>query len=76
MNREGQTSLFDVLTVPSQPGLADPSGFPLPNIPEWSQDQLLKYERELTGFYITAHPLTRTCHRDSSVCHRVNGHPF
>ena len=59
MNREGQTSLFDVLTVSPKPGLADPSGFPLPNIPEWSQDQLLKYERELTGFYITAHPLTR-----------------
>jgi DNA polymerase-3 subunit alpha len=32
---------------------------PLPNIPEWDQAQRLKYERELTGFYITAHPLTR-----------------
>ena len=59
MNREGQTSLFDVLSDSPQSGLPDHSGFPLPNIPEWSQDQLLKYERELTGFYITAHPLTR-----------------
>jgi DNA polymerase-3 subunit alpha len=31
----------------------------LPNIPEWDQAQRLKYERELTGFYITAHPLAR-----------------
>jgi DNA polymerase-3 subunit alpha len=59
MKREGQTSLFDVMTESSQTGSVDPRGFPLPNIPEWSQDQLLKYERELTGFYITAHPLTR-----------------
>ena len=28
-------------------------------MPEWDQAQRLKYERELTGFYITAHPLTR-----------------
>ena len=31
----------------------------LPNLPEWDQAQRLKYERELTGFYITAHPLAR-----------------
>jgi DNA polymerase-3 subunit alpha len=28
-------------------------------MPEWDQAQRLKFERELTGFYITAHPLTR-----------------
>lgn len=32
---------------------------PLPSIAEWDQAQRLKYERELTGFYISAHPLTR-----------------
>jgi len=32
---------------------------PLPDMPEWDQAQRLKYERDLTGFYITAHPLTR-----------------
>lgn len=31
----------------------------LPSVPEWDQAQRLKYERELTGFYISAHPLTR-----------------
>jgi len=57
--REGQTSLFDVMTETPQTGFVNHGGFPLPNIPEWPQDQLLKYERELTGFYISAHPLTR-----------------
>jgi DNA polymerase-3 subunit alpha len=38
------------------PNIAVP---PLPSIAEWDQAQRLKYERELTGFYITAHPLTR-----------------
>lgn len=32
---------------------------PLPSVAEWDQAQRLKYERELTGFYISAHPLTR-----------------
>ena len=32
---------------------------PCPMCPEWSQGELLKYERELTGFYISAHPLAR-----------------
>jgi len=51
---QGQTSIFgNTLTAP---GLADPA---LPDVPEWNPDQLLKYERELTGFYITAHPLSR-----------------
>jgi len=31
----------------------------LPDVPEWDQSQRLKFERELTGFYITAHPLAR-----------------
>lgn len=32
---------------------------PLPSLAEWDQAQRLKYERELTGFYISAHPLAR-----------------
>ncbi len=53
----GQTNIFGEelqgghATVPAEPAL--------PNLPEWDQAQRLKYERELTGFYITAHPLTR-----------------
>lgn len=31
----------------------------IPNIPEWPENQLLAYERELMGFYVSAHPLTK-----------------
>ncbi|MEJ2229749.1 MAG: DNA polymerase III subunit alpha [Nitrospirales bacterium] len=57
--REGQTSLFEMLAP--EPSAPKPNGFGfvIPQIPEWSQNELLKYERELTGFYITAHPLNR-----------------
>jgi DNA polymerase-3 subunit alpha len=54
----GQTSIFgeDVNGSGSAHGNVEPT---LPNLPEWDQAQRLKYERELTGFYITAHPLAR-----------------
>jgi DNA polymerase-3 subunit alpha len=29
----------------------------LPDIPEWSQNQILAYEKEILGFYISGHPL-------------------
>ncbi len=35
------------------------AGASLPDIPEWPENQLLTYERELMGFYVTAHPLSR-----------------
>ena len=47
--REGQTSLFEMLAP--EPSAPKPNGFGFV-IPQ-------KYERELTGFYITAHPLNR-----------------
>jgi len=31
----------------------------VPDIPEWPESQMLAYERELLGFYVTAHPLSR-----------------
>jgi DNA polymerase-3 subunit alpha len=53
---QGQTSIFGDL-----PGASGgvPVSAPLPDVPEWDQGQMLKHERELTGFYISAHPLTR-----------------
>ncbi len=53
----GQTSIFG-----DDPSADAAQGFvqsALPDLPEWDQGQMLKYERELTGFYITAHPLSR-----------------
>src|SRR3989338_8883944 len=31
----------------------------IPNVEEWPESQLLGYERELLGFYVSAHPLTK-----------------
>jgi DNA polymerase-3 subunit alpha len=54
----GQTSIFgeELNGHTSAAALPTPS---LPSLAEWDQAQRLKYERELTGFYISAHPLTR-----------------
>ncbi|HIO21307.1 MAG TPA: DNA polymerase III subunit alpha, partial [Nitrospirales bacterium] len=50
---EGQTNLFATITSDAKaPPLA------LPAIPEWDQQERLKWEKELVGFYITSHPLT------------------
>jgi DNA polymerase-3 subunit alpha len=31
----------------------------LPEMPEWPESQLLAYEKEMLGFYLTSHPLAR-----------------
>jgi DNA polymerase-3 subunit alpha len=33
--------------------------YDVPDIPEWPESQMLGYERELMGFYVTSHPLSR-----------------
>ncbi|MBI5598990.1 MAG: DNA polymerase III subunit alpha [Deltaproteobacteria bacterium] len=52
----GQTSIFDVLgggaPVMSMPDAARDQGFK-----EWSEKELLAFEKETLGFYITSHPL-------------------
>ncbi|MCA9472735.1 MAG: DNA polymerase III subunit alpha [Nitrospirales bacterium] len=57
--RHGQTSLFEALDAESESESTTPLEFPLPTISEWPKNELLQHERELTGFYITAHPLDR-----------------
>ena len=45
----GQVSLF---------GLEEPTHDPaLPELPEWASAELLGYEKEMLGFYVTGHPL-------------------
>lgn len=51
----GQMSFFDM-------GTEEDKGFgkevqDLPDIPDWSQNQTLAYEKEVLGFYISGHPL-------------------
>ncbi|MGH7366786.1 MAG: LAGLIDADG family homing endonuclease, partial [Candidatus Rokuibacteriota bacterium] len=52
---EGQVSLFDVLGG----GDARPAAAPAAaaRLPEWPQEEMLAYEREVLGFYLSGHPL-------------------
>jgi DNA polymerase-3 subunit alpha len=53
--RSGQLSMF------GQPEVKTTSSAPadvLPNVEEFASSDLLKFEKELLGFYITSHPLT------------------
>jgi DNA polymerase-3 subunit alpha len=50
--RGGQPALFDGLQSP-------PDHTQLPVIEEWHEQQLLSFEKEVLGFYLTSHPLMR-----------------
>lgn len=52
----GQLSFFD--TFETEDTFKN-SFHEVPDIPEWPEPQLLSYEKEMLGFYITKHPLTR-----------------
>ncbi|MBR0026814.1 MAG: DNA polymerase III subunit alpha, partial [Clostridia bacterium] len=49
---EGQLSLFDAVMP-----IAQSLNVPLPNIPEFPQEELLSMEREVIGIYLSGHPL-------------------
>jgi DNA polymerase-3 subunit alpha len=51
----GQSRLFDLMAQGGE-GLAEPE---LPDVSEWAERQLLAYEKESLGFYITGHPLAQ-----------------
>jgi DNA polymerase-3 subunit alpha len=53
---KGQLSFFD--TFEDQESFKD-TFQDIPNIPEWPENQLLSYEKQMLGFYITKHPLAR-----------------
>ena len=50
--RGGQSALFDGLQSP-------PRHTQQPAIEEWPESQLLSFEKEVLGFYLTSHPLIR-----------------
>lgn len=59
---KGQTSIFAALdSSDAEPARRStlPLDESLPDLPEWGEDQLLAFEKELIGFYITSHPLIR-----------------
>jgi len=53
--RSGQLNMF---SAPASTGPTPGITHTLPNVPELADAELLKYEKELLGFYITSHPLT------------------
>ena len=54
----GQGSLFDMLDDSEQEEIFS---IPVPDIPEFDENEILKYEKELLGFYVTGHPLGKYC---------------
>jgi DNA polymerase-3 subunit alpha len=52
---EGQVSLFDALGGGEAPRAAAVS--PAARVPEWPQEEMLAFEREVLGFYLSGHPL-------------------
>ncbi len=49
---EGQYDLFG-----GEDGIAAPPEIPLPNLPEFSRQELMRMEKETTGLYLTGHPM-------------------
>ncbi|MBL7156669.1 MAG: DNA polymerase III subunit alpha [Candidatus Omnitrophica bacterium] len=52
----GQYSFFDTFDMQES---FQKTFHEIPDIPEWTESQLLSYEKEMLGFYITKHPLAR-----------------
>src|SRR6185436_20914277 len=58
----GQSSLFGMLSSVAPPTPAATGAPPrsaVPHVPEWPEEEKLRYEKETLGFYITGHPLNR-----------------
>jgi DNA polymerase-3 subunit alpha len=55
--RRGQGSLFEELDAGPADVASDPHA--LPDVPEWSDAEKLKYEKEALDFYISSHPLAQ-----------------
>jgi DNA polymerase-3 subunit alpha len=51
----GQFTLFEAVEMDSHDTIYPP----FPEIDEWSESELLNYEKESLGFFITGHPLAR-----------------
>ncbi len=63
--RHGQMNFFDAFsnaangTETTEPNSASSARGALPDIPEWSNSEKLKNEKEALDFYITSHPLAQ-----------------
>jgi len=57
--RSGQTSLFGLIAAPTPAPGAAAQGETYPAVEPWPAKQLLAFEKEALGFYISGHPLDR-----------------
>lgn len=51
--KSGQQSLFDLLAPEDKLG----TSYNIPDIPEWPLKEMLDYEKDLLGFYVSGHPI-------------------
>ena len=56
--RRGQRSLFEAVGG-DEPGVVADSVDALPEVPEWTESEKLKYEKEVLDFYFSSHPLAQ-----------------
>ncbi len=54
---EGQVSLFEALGAGEATPKATAVVPPAARVPEWPQEEMLAFEREVLGFYLSGHPL-------------------
>lgn len=52
----GQTSLLDLMSGGDEPA---PEMHAKPEVPEWPEHELLAFEKEMLGLYVSSHPLAR-----------------
>ncbi|HRC56050.1 MAG: DNA polymerase III subunit alpha [Myxococcales bacterium] len=58
--RSGQTSLFGLIeAAPAKSAAPTGLGEVYPEVEQWSHKQLLAFEKEALGFYVSGHPLDR-----------------
>ncbi|MCX5836391.1 MAG: DNA polymerase III subunit alpha [Deltaproteobacteria bacterium] len=63
----GQSSFFDTFTDTQDTNQNHAGEYEIPDLAEWDHRELLAYEKETLGFYITGHPLLRYTEKLSSV---------
>jgi len=63
----GQSSFFDTFTDTQDMNQKRTGQYEIPDLAEWDHRELLAYEKETLGFYITGHPLLRFAEKLSSV---------
>lgn len=55
----GQTSLLDLMMAP---GEIDHALHRTPSLDEWPENEILAFEKEMLGLYVSSHPLARHAH--------------